>query len=56
MSLQSPNLGPKPDTEDVHFTLERANNGWDTQNANRDWVIFAALVVIYLVLAGVMFL
>lgn len=56
MSLQSPNLGAKPDTEDVQTTFERSDNRWDPQNARRDWIVIAVLVIIYLVWTGTMFL
>lgn len=56
MSQQSPNLGPKPDMEDVQTTFERADNRWDPGNAHRDWIIIAVLVAIYLLWTGVMFL
>lgn len=56
MSAQRPNIAPKPDTEDVvASTFERADNRWDPQNARRDWIVIAVLVVIYLVWTGVVF-
>ena len=56
MSEQLPNLSPKPDTEDVHASFERADNRWDIQHARRDWIIIAILVVIYLVWTGTVFI
>lgn len=56
MSTQAPNVSPKPDTEDLSTTFERADNRWDPGNGRRDWIIIAMLVVIYLVWTGIMFL
>lgn len=56
MSLQMPNPGPKPETEDVHTTYERTDNRWDPQNARRDWIVIVILVVIYLLWTGTLFL
>ncbi len=56
MSAQIPNLAPKPDTDDVHSTYERADNRWDLKNARRDWLIIAALIILYLVWTGTVFL
>ncbi len=56
MSAQLPNLAPKPDTDDVHTTYERADNRWESGNARRDWIVIATLVVIYLIWAGIIFL
>jgi len=56
MSNQTPNLSPKPDADDISFTYERNDNRWDIRRANRDWIIIAVLVVIYLVWTGTVFL
>lgn len=56
MSQQMPNLGPKPETEDVQTTYERIDNRWDPQNGRRDWVVIVILVIIYLVWTGTLFL
>jgi hypothetical protein len=56
MSQQMPNLGPKPESDDVHYTFERLDNRWDPQNSGRDWIVIAILIVIYLLWAGTMFL
>ncbi len=56
MSAQSPNLAPKPEIEDVHSTFERADNRWDITKANRDWIIIAVMVIVYLVWTGIVFL
>lgn len=56
MSQQMPNLGPKPETEDVQTTFERVDNRWDPGNARRDWIIIAILAVVYLLWMGTMYL
>lgn len=56
MSAQSPNLAPKPETEDVRGAFERADNRWDPGKARRDWIVIAILVMIYLVWTGIVFL
>lgn len=56
MSQQMPNLEPKPETEELHTTFERADNRWDIEHANRDWIIIAILIVVYLIWTGTVFL
>lgn len=56
MSQQMPNLGPKPDKEDVHAAFQRADNRWDIQHARRDWIIIGILVAVYLIWTGTLFL
>ncbi len=57
MSAQSPNLAPKPETDDVARThFERVDNRWDPQNARRDWLVIVVLVIIYLLWTGTVFL
>lgn len=56
MSREMPNLGPKPETEEVQTSYERSDNRWDIAHANRDWMIIAVLVVVYLIWTGVLFL
>jgi hypothetical protein len=58
MSQHNPNLGPKPDTEDVvqTTTFERSDNRWDPQNGRRDWIVIAVLVVIYVLWMGTIYL
>lgn len=56
MSAQMPNLAPKPESEEVTTTYERADNRWDLTHKNRDWIIIATLVIIYLLWTGTVFL
>lgn len=56
MSAEMPNLAPKPENEDVHFTFQRADNRWQPENARRDWIVIAVLIVIYLAWTGIVFL
>ncbi len=59
MSQQNPNLGPKPDTEDVvqaSTTFERSDNRWDPENGRRDWIVIGVLVVVYLLWMGTIYL
>ena len=56
MSREMPNLAPKPETEEVQTTYERADNRWDPLHGNRDWIVIAVLVVVYLIWTGVLFL
>lgn len=55
MSQQMPNLAPKPESDEVRTTFERVDNRWDIEHASRDWMIIAALVVIYLVWMGTVY-
>jgi hypothetical protein len=56
MSKDLPNLAPKPDTEDLHAAFDRVDNRWDFARRNRDWIVIAVLVIIYLAWTGIVFL
>ena len=56
MSAEMPNLAPKPESKEVTTTYERADNRWDPQHGQRDWIIIATLVIIYLLWTGTVFL
>ena len=40
---------------DAKTDFERVDNRWDPQNRSRDWVVVAALVIIYLIWTGTVF-
>ena len=57
MSNQTPNLSPKPDYDEViGSSWERTDNRWDFPHKNRDWIVIAVLIVIYLVWTGIVYL